>query len=116
MAAFIGKERLMGGAAKNQFITNPHNAVFDAKRLIGRCFSDYSVKRDMGLWPFRVVAGKKDKPTIEVEFKGSKRQFLVEEISSMVLWKMKQIAKEYLNCKIRNVVIIVPAYFNDALR
>eukprot|EP01018_Ginkgo_biloba_P010900 Gb_02155 [translate_table: standard] len=116
MVAFNGRERLVGGAAKNQFITNPQNTVFDAKRLIGRRFSDCSVKRDMGLWPFSVVAGKNDKPMIEVEFKGSKRQFAAEEISSMVLWKMKEIAKQYLNCKIRNAVITVPAYFNDAQR
>eukprot|EP01018_Ginkgo_biloba_P010899 Gb_02154 [translate_table: standard] len=116
MVAFNGRERLVGGAAKNQFITNPQNTVFDAKRLIGRRFSDCSVKRDMGLWPFRVIAGKNDKTMIEVEFKGSKRQFAAEEISSMVLWKMRQIAEEYFNCKIRNAVITVPAYFNDAQR
>eukprot|EP01018_Ginkgo_biloba_P010897 Gb_02153 [translate_table: standard] len=116
MVALNGSQRLVGVAAKNQFITNPQNTVFDAKRLIGRRFSDCSVKRDMGLWPFSVVAGKNDKPMIELEFKGYKKQFAAEEISSMVLWKMKEIAKQYLKCKIRNAVITVPAYFNDAQR
>jgi len=88
----------------------------DAKRLIGRRFSDPSVQSDMKLWPFKVVAGPGDKPMIVVNYKGEEKQFSAEEISSMVLTKMKEIAEAYLGSTIKNAVVTVPAYFNDSQR
>ncbi|KAK3411143.1 heat shock 70 kDa protein [Eucalyptus grandis] len=114
--AFTDTERLIGDAAKNQVAMNPHNTVFDAKRLIGRRFSDPSVQADMKHWPFRVVSGPGDKPMIVVTFKGEEKQFSPEEISSMVLTKMKEIAEAFLGHPIKNAVITVPAYFNDSQR
>ncbi|KAL3721170.1 hypothetical protein ACJRO7_005914 [Eucalyptus globulus] len=114
--AFTDTERLIGDAAKNQVAMNPHNTVFDAKRLIGRRFSDPSVQADMKHWPFRVVSGPGDKPMIVVTFKGEEKQFAPEEISSMVLTKMKEIAEAFLGHPIKNAVITVPAYFNDSQR
>ncbi|XP_052177051.1 heat shock 70 kDa protein-like [Diospyros lotus] len=114
--AFTDTERLIGDAAKNQVAMNPHNTVFDAKRLIGRRFSDPSVQADMRHWPFKVVAGPADKPMIVVTYKGEEKQFAAEEISSMVLTKMKEIAEAYLGQKIKKAVITVPAYFNDSQR
>ncbi|CAL9055154.1 unnamed protein product [Musa banksii] len=95
---------------------NPTNTVFDAKRLIGRRFSDPSVQSDMKLWPFKVVTGPGDKPMIVVQYKGEEKQFAPEEISSMVLTKMKEIAEAYLGTPIKNAVVTVPAYFNDSQR
>ncbi|KAJ0084029.1 hypothetical protein Patl1_30890 [Pistacia atlantica] len=109
-------ERLIGDAAKNQVAMNPTNTVFDAKRLIGRRFSDASVQADMKLWPFKVIAGPGDKPMIVVNYKGEEKQFAAEEISSMVLIKMKEIAEAYLGTTIKNGVVTVPAYFNDSQR
>ncbi|RVW96175.1 Heat shock cognate 70 kDa protein 2 [Vitis vinifera] len=83
-------ERLIGDAAKNQVALNPNNTVFDAKRLIGRRFSDPSVQGDMKLWPFKVVPGPGDKPFIVVQYKGEEKKFTAEEISSMVLVKMRR--------------------------
>lgn len=114
--AFTDTERLIGDAAKNQVAMNPQNTVFDAKRLIGRRLSDPSVQSDMKLWPFKVVAGPGDKPMIIVNYKGEEKQFAPEEISSMVLTKMKEIAEAFLGQTIKNAVITVPAYFNDSQR
>jgi len=113
--AFTDSERLIGEAAKNQAAMNPKNTVFDAKRLIGRQFNDTSVQKDMKLWPFKVV-NDGGKPVIEVEFKGETKRFKPEEISSMVLIKMKETAEAYLGSTVKNAVITVPAYFNDAQR
>ncbi|CAD5186181.1 unnamed protein product [Musa acuminata subsp. malaccensis] len=114
--AFTDTERLIGDAAKNQVAMNPTNTVFDAKRLIGRRFSDPSVQSDMKLWPFKVIAGPGDKPMIVVQYKGEEKQFSPEEISSMVLTKMKEIAEAYLGTTVKNAVVTVPAYFNDSQR
>lgn len=114
--AFTDTERLIGDAAKNQVAMNPQNTVFDAKRLIGRRFTDASVQSDMKLWPFRVLSGPGDKPMIEVSYKGEKKQFSPEEISSMVLTKMKEIAEAFLGQTVKNAVVTVPAYFNDSQR
>lgn len=114
--AFTDTERLIGDAAKNQVAMNPANTVFDAKRLIGRRFSDPSVQSDMRHWPFRVVAGPGEKPMIVVTYKGEQKQFSAEEISSMVLTKMREIAEAYLGHSVKDAVITVPAYFNDSQR
>ena len=113
---FNDSERLIGDAAKNQSSMNPENTVFDAKRLIGRKFSDASVQSDLKHFPFKVISGKDEKPLIEINFKGEKKQFSPEEISSMVLVKMKDIAEKYLGEEISDVVITCPAYFNDSQR
>lgn len=114
--AFTDTERLIGDAAKNQVAMNPENTVFDAKRLIGRKFSDSVVQADMKNWPFKVVSDSSGKPQIEVEFKGEKKKFYPEEISSMVLTKMKEIASGYVGAECKSAVITVPAYFNDSQR
>lgn len=114
--AFTETERLVGDAAKNQVAMNPENTVFDAKRLIGRRFTDPSVQNDMKLWPFKVVPGSGDKPMIVVRYKGEEKQFSPEEISSMILAKMKEISEAYLGAVVKNAVITVPAYFNDSQR
>ncbi|RCH78708.1 Hsp70 chaperone, partial [Rhizopus stolonifer] len=113
--AFTDTERLVGDAAKNQVAMNPHNTVFDAKRMIGRRFDDHEVQADMKHWPFKVV--KKDtKPYAHVEYKGETKDFSPEEISAMILGKMKEIAEAYLGKKVDSAVITVPAYFNDSQR
>ena len=109
-------ERLIGDAAKNQTAMNPKNTVFDAKRLIGRKFSDQQVQDDMKDWSYKVIPGPSDKPMIEVEFNGETKQFAAEEISSMVLIKMKEVAESYLGKKVTDAVVTVPAYFNDSQR
>merc|ERR1711998_416413 len=114
--AFTETERLIGDAAKNQTARNPTNTVFDAKRLIGRKFSDRTVQDDCALWPFKVESGAGEKPMICVNFKGEAKKFQAEEISSMVLTKMKEIAETYLGKKVNNAVVTVPAYFNDSQR
>ncbi len=114
--AFTETERLIGDAAKSQAAMNAHNTIFDAKRLIGRKFTDPGVQSDMKHWPFTVVSGPGGTPIIEVEYKGEKKQFKAEEISSMVLTKMKEIAEAYLGKEVKNAVITVPAYFNDSQR
>ncbi|XP_062002225.1 heat shock cognate 70 kDa protein-like [Rosa rugosa] len=114
--AFNETERLVGDAAFNQVIKNPINSIFDAKRLIGRRFSDISVQNDMKLWPFKVIEGRDDKPMIVVTHEGQERQFAAEEISSMVLAKMREIAEEFLDSTVKNAVITVPAYFSDSQR
>lgn len=113
--AFTDTERLIGDAAKNQVAMNPNNTVFDAKRLIGRNFNDATVQADMKHWPFTVV-NYNTKPKIQVEFQGETKAFFPEEISSMVLTKMKETAEAYLGKKVTEAVITVPAYFNDAQR
>jgi len=114
--AFNETERLIGDAAKSQAAMNAHNTVFDAKRLIGRKFTDPGVQSDMKHWPFGVISGPGGTPIIEVEYKGEKKQFKAEEISSMVLTKMKEIAEAYLGKEVKNAVVTVPAYFNDSQR
>uniref|UniRef100_A0A0N5CB11 Heat shock protein 70 n=1 Tax=Strongyloides papillosus TaxID=174720 RepID=A0A0N5CB11_STREA len=108
-------ERLIGDAAKNQLTSNPANTIFDAKRLIGRDYSDKSVQADMKLWPFK-VENKNNKPNVVVKVKEGKKTFTPEEISAMVLTKMKAIAETYLGKEVKHAVITVPAYFNDAQR
>ncbi|GLJ14060.1 hypothetical protein SUGI_0224990 [Cryptomeria japonica] len=114
--AFTETERLIGEAAKNQAAMNPANTVFDAKRLIARKFGDPIVQTDMKLWPFKIVAGQGDKPLILVQYKGETKKLSAEEISSMVLAKMKEIAESFLGKTVKNAVITVPAYFNDSQR
>ena len=114
--AFSDTERLIGDAAKNQVALNPTNTVFDAKRLIGRKFTDSAVQSDMKHWPFKVISGAGDKPMIEIQFKGETKKFQPEEISSMVLTKMKEIAEAYLGKEVKKAVVTVPAYFNDSQR
>ena len=105
---------MIGDAAKNQTARNPLNTVFDAKRLIGRKFSDKTVQSDVKLWPFKVESGNDDKPMIVVQYKGETKKFQAEQISSMVLTKMKEIAESFLGKSVKSAVITVPAYFNDA--
>jgi len=114
--AFTETERLIGDAAKNQTAMNPYNTVFDAKRLIGRKFNDPIVQSDMKHWPFKVVKKEGDRPAIQVEFKGETKTFYPEEISAMVLQKMKEIAEAYLAKTVKKAVVTVPAYFNDSQR
>jgi len=113
--AFTDTERLIGDAAKNQVAMNPSNTVFDAKRLIGRQFNSAEVQSDMKHWPFKVI-DKGGKPYVQVEHKGEVKTFSPEEISSMVLVKMRETAETYLGKSIKNAVITVPAYFNDSQR
>ena len=113
--AFTDTERLIGDAAKNQASLNPENTVFDVKRLIGRGFADKEVQADKKLFPFDIV-NKGTKPTIEVTIKDTKKQFSPEEISAMILIKMKETAEAYLGNEVKNAVVTVPAYFNDAQR
>ncbi|KAH8388399.1 hypothetical protein KR093_005552, partial [Drosophila rubida] len=113
--AFTDSERLIGDAAKNQVAMNPKNSLFDAKRLIGRKFDDSKIQEDMKHWPFKVV-NDCGKPKMSVEFKGEQKRFAPEEISSMVLTKMKETAEAYLGSSVRDAVITVPAYFNDSQR
>ena len=115
--AFTDTERLIGESAKNQVARNPENTVFDAKRLIGRKFNETTVQSDMKLWPFKVIdSGQDQKPMIVIKWKGKEERFYAEQISSMVLIKMKEIAEDYLGKKVKDAVITVPAYFNDSQR
>lgn len=113
--AFTSEERLIGDAAKNQAAMNPVNTIFDVKRLIGRKFSDTTVQRDKKLLPFNIV-NQGGKPMISVGTKDEEKTFSPEQISAMVLGKMKKTAEEYLGKEIKNAVVTVPAYFNDAQR
>lgn len=113
--AFTESERLIGDAAKNQAAMNPRQTVFDAKRLIGRRFDDPDVKKDMQHWPFAVV-DKEGSPFIEVEYLGEKKQFSPQEISAMVLSKMKETAEAKIGKEVKKAVVTVPAYFNDSQR
>ncbi|XP_045787460.1 heat shock cognate 70 kDa protein-like [Trifolium pratense] len=114
--AFTEEQRLIGDAAKNQASVNPQNTIFDAKRLIGRKFSDPIVQDDLLLWPFKVTAGVNDKPMITVTYKGQEKKLCAEEVSSMVLTKMREIAEAYLESPVKNAVVTVPAYFSDSQR
>ncbi|XP_030931625.1 heat shock cognate 70 kDa protein-like [Quercus lobata] len=114
--AFTPIERLVGDAAKIQVARNPTDSIFDAKRLIGRRFSDPLVQEDIKLWPFKVICGLDDKPMIVVNYKGEEKKFSAEEISSMVLRMMREIAEAYLGTTVKNAVVTVPAYFNDSQR
>ncbi|CAI4218664.1 unnamed protein product [Parascedosporium putredinis] len=113
--SFNEKERLIGEAAKNQAAMNPRNTVFDVKRLIGRRFDDPTVKKDMESWPFKVIDDGGN-PKVEVEYLGETKSFSAQEISAMVLVKMKEIAEAKLGKKVEKAVITVPAYFNDNQR
>jgi endoplasmic reticulum chaperone BiP len=96
--AFTEEERLVGDAAKNQAAANPRNTIFDIKRLIGRKFSEKEVQNDIKHFPYKVVA-KDDKPVVKVEFQGAEKTFTPEEVSAMVLGKMKEVAESYLGKK-----------------
>nr|VZI47071.1 unnamed protein product [Spirometra erinaceieuropaei] len=115
VAFSAANERLIGDAAKNQLTSNPENTLFDAKRLIGREFSDPEVQSDIKRYPFKVIE-KNRKPYLEVNVGGEVKAFAPEEISAMVLGHMKQIAEAYLGTKVTHAVVTVPAYFNDAQR
>ncbi|KAL6639294.1 hypothetical protein ACP70R_023024 [Stipagrostis hirtigluma subsp. patula] len=114
--AFTAAERLIGDAAVNQAALNPTNTIFEVKRLIGRRFNDESVQKDIKLWPFKVVAGREDRPMVVVQYKGEEKQFSPEEISSMVLAKMKETAEIYLGTTVKNAVVTVPVYFSNSQR
>lgn len=114
--SFSDTERLVGDAAKNQATLNPVNTIYDAKRLIGRKFTDQIVQDDMKLWPFTVKPDGNNKPLIEVDYQGEKKSFHAEEVSAMVLGKMKETAEAFLGHPVKKAVITVPAYFDDAQR
>ncbi len=113
--SFTDTERLIGDAAKNQAVLNPTNSIYDAKRLIGRDFNDKTVQSDMKLWPFE-VKNVNGKPFICADYKGERKEFRPEEISAMVLTKMKETAEAFLGKEVKKAVITVPAYFNDSQR
>ncbi|KAH9289490.1 hypothetical protein KI387_033607, partial [Taxus chinensis] len=114
MISFTTTERLVGDPAKFHISANPSNTMFDAKRLIGRRHNDPSVQANKKLWPFTIVLRKNDKPMVEVAYKGERKLFAAEEISSMALVKMKMVAEQFLKCDVKNVVITVPSYFNES--
>jgi heat shock protein 1/8 len=114
--AFTDTERLIGDAAKNQVAMNPHNSVFDAKRLIGRKYDEQVVQADMKHWPFKVIQVDGGKTKVQIEHKGETKVFTPEEISSMVLVKMKETAEAFLGKPVKDAVVTVPAYFNDSQR
>ena len=117
VVSFNEYERLIGQAAKDNITRNYENTVFDAKRLIGRRFDDESVQKDMKLWPFKVVKDEgTNRPMISVKYMGETKKFYAEEISAMVLMKMKDVASSYLKKDVRDAIITVPAYFNDSQR
>jgi heat shock protein 1/8 len=113
--AFNQTERLIGDAAKNQASMNPTNTLYDAKRMIGRKYNDSIIQDDIKLWPFKIKSVD-DKPTFEVDYMNEKKTFHPEEISAMILTKMKEIAEQFLDSKVTDAVITVPAYFNDSQR
>ncbi|KAI6789815.1 Heat shock protein [Hortaea werneckii] len=114
--SFTSEERLIGEAAKNQAAMNPANTVFDVKRLIGRRYDDPTVKKDIESWPFKVVDEGSGQPKVQVEYLGETKTFSPQEISAMVLGKMKEVAEVKLGKKVEKAVITVPAYFNDNQR
>merc|ERR1712165_575547 len=113
--AFTDTERLIGDAAKNKVAMNPNNTIFDAKRLIGRKFNDSTVQSDRKHWPFQVIE-QNSLPKLKVEYQNEEKTFTPEEISSMVLLKMKETAEAYLGYDVNDAVVTVPAYFNDSQR
>ena len=114
--AFDDNERCIGESAKSQLAQNTKNTVFDAKRLMGRKFHDETIQKDLDHYPFTIVEGDNGNPEIEVEYMGETKRFKPEEISAMVLQNLKSDAEKYLGCPVEDVVITVPAYFNDAQR
>jgi L1 cell adhesion molecule like protein len=114
--AFTESERLIGDAAKNQYVSNSNNTVYDAKRLIGRNFSDPAIQRDMQYFTYRIAGDRSGKPIIRVNYMGEEKEFSPEEISAMILIKMKEIAEAFLGKPVRDAVITVPAYFSDGQR
>ena len=117
VVSFTNKERLIGKAGKDQITKNFQNTVYDAKRLIGRLFDDKIVQDDMKHWPFKVVkCPRTGKPKIQVNYLNEVKTFYAEEISSMVLQKLKQTAKDFLGKEVVDAVVTVPAYFNDSQR
>lgn len=114
--AFTDSERLVGDSAKNQANMNPTNTIYDAKRMIGRKFSDKIVQEDMKLWSYDVVNDGNDKPQAKVQYKNEEKKFYPEEISAMLLAYMKEVAETYLGEKVNDAVVTVPAYFGDAAR
>jgi heat shock protein 1/8 len=113
--SFTESERLIGEASKNEFLSNPTNTVYDAKRMIGRDFNDSNLQKDMKHFAFKVV-DRMNKPKIQVNYKNESKEFTAEEISAMILTRMKETAENYLGESVKNAVITVPAYFNDAQR
>lgn len=113
--AFTDEERLIGDAAKNQAAANPRNTIYDIKRLIGRKFDDKDVKADMKHFPYQVIE-KDGKPVVQVHANGEDKRFTPEEISAMILGKMKEVAESYLSTTVKNAVVTVPAYFNVSFR
>lgn len=113
--SFQDNERLIGGSAKNISTSNPENTVYEIKRLIGQNFDDPTLQRDMKLLPYKIV-NDKGKPKVKVNYMNEEKLFSAEEISAMILTKMKDIAESYLGQKVTDCVITVPAYFNDAQR
>jgi heat shock protein 1/8 len=114
--AFTDTERLIGESAKNQASANPTNTIYDAKRLIGRKFSDATVQKDIKHYSFKVEGDKDDRPQICVDYEGKPRRFSPEDISAAILTKMKQTAEAYIGQPVGHAVVTVPAYFNDAQR
>lgn len=114
--AFTDTERLIGQSAKDQATHNPQNTIFDAKRLIGRKYDDLAIRDDLRNWPFKVEKNEKQQPIIIANYKKQTHKFFPEEISAMILSKMKSIAEDYLNMPITDAIITVPAYFNDSQR
>jgi len=114
--SFTDDEKLVGDAAKNQSTMNPKNTVYDAKRLIGRKFTDETVVEDAKLWSFKVEGDKNDKPIIKVQYKKEEAQFHPEQISALVIQRLKETTEAYIGRPLTKVVITVPAYFNDAQR
>jgi heat shock 70kDa protein 1/2/6/8 len=116
MVSFTDTERLIGDAARSAAAAYPRSTVFDAKRMIGRPFSDPQLQKDMTHFPYKVFDDGKGRPKIAVETKDGAKEFYPEEVSAMVLQKMKSIAESYLGTTVRDAVVTVPAYFNDAQR
>ena len=114
--AFTDTERLVGEGAKNQAVNNSANTLFDIKRIIGKRFSDTAVQDDIARFPFQVVPDANDLPLIKVQYKGEEKTLKPEEVSAMILSKMKQVAETYLGQTVKNAVVTVPAYFNDYQR
>ena len=114
--SFSKNELLIGNSAKNQITRNPENTIYDAKRLIGRNFSDEIVQKDKKFWPFKIKANKKDKPVISVKIKGEEKGLFPEQISALILKQLKKDAEDYLGKEVKNAVITVPAYFNNSQR